>query len=91
MNILKSMEDCRARCQKYIRNLLIKELWSLDMKYFLVLDDFYLLLNHKIINTYSMTQPDLYHFETINNDVTSPVKFCMENTSHRQFHRISVL
>ena len=37
-----------------------------------------------MLDTYSMKQPDLYYFQIII-DVTSEVKFCMENTS-----RISV-
>ena len=34
-------------------------------------------------NTYSMKQPDLYYFEIIKNDITSLVKFCIENASRR--------
>ena len=40
-------------------------------------------LQRGLFDIYSMKQPDLYYFETIKNDVTILVKFCMENTSHR--------
>ena len=40
------------------------------------------------LNTYSMKQPDPYHFETIN-DVTSLAKFCMGNTSHRRVFSVN--
>ena len=42
-----------------------------------------------LINTYSMKQPDLYYFETHKNDVTSLVKFCMENTSRRRVFSVN--
>ena len=40
-------------------------------------------------DTYSMKQPDLYYFETIKNDATSLVKFCLENTSRRRVFSVN--
>ena len=43
-----------------------------------------------LINTHSMKQPDLYYFEAIKiNDVTSLVKFCIENTSRRRVFSVN--
>ena len=41
-----------------------------------------------LINTFSMKQPDLYILKP-KNDVTSLVKFCIENTSRRRVFSVN--